>query len=114
MSIPDTVGEHDITKGNAHFLSSLKYRGQLYSKVYGQATPSTIGQMTAALTTPIGKHVAGAWLKFKERWDMHKRKEVEEKTRESVLGRFAELKKETKEHPRTPVVPKKHRETELE
>ena len=50
MSIPDTVGEHDITKGNAHFLSSLKYRGQLYSKVYGQATPSTIGQMTSALT----------------------------------------------------------------
>jgi hypothetical protein len=33
---------------------------------------------------------------------------------ESVLGRLAELKKETKEHPRTPVVPKKHRETELE
>ena len=50
MSIPDTVGGHDITKGNAHFLSSLKYRGQLYSKVYGQATPSTIGQMTSALT----------------------------------------------------------------
>ena len=64
--------------------------------------------------TPIGKLVAGAWRKFKEWWDMHKRKEVEEKTRESVLGRLAELKKETKEHPRTPVVPKKHRETELE
>ena len=41
-------------------------------------------------------------------------KEVEEKTRESVIGKLAELKKETKEHPRTPVVPKKHRETELE
>jgi len=53
MSIPDTVGEHDITKGNAHFLSSLKYRGQLYSKVYGQATPSTIGQMTSALTPVV-------------------------------------------------------------
>lgn len=64
--------------------------------------------------TPIGKLVAGAWRKFKEWWDIHKRKEVEEKTRESVLGRLAELKKETKEHPRTPVVPKKHRETELE
>ena len=56
--------------------------------------------------TPIGKLVAGAWRKFKEWWDIHKRKEVEEKTRESVLGRLAELKKETKEHPRTPVVPK--------
>ena len=64
--------------------------------------------------TPIGKLVAGAWRKFKEWWDMHKRKEVEEKTRESVLGRLAELKKETKEHPRPPVVQKKHRETELE
>lgn len=64
--------------------------------------------------TPIGKLVAGAWRKFKEWWDMHKRKEVEEKTRESVIGKLAELKKETKEHPRTPVVPKKHRETELE
>ena len=45
---------------------------------------------------------------------MHKRKEVEEKTRESVLGRLAELKKETKEHPKTPVVPNKLRDTELE
>ena len=35
-------------------------------------------------------------------------------TNESVIGKLAELKKETKEHPRTPVVPKKHRETELE
>lgn len=43
--------------------------------------------------TPIGKLVAGVWRKFKEWWDMHKRKEVEEKTRESVLGRLAELKK---------------------
>jgi hypothetical protein len=64
--------------------------------------------------TPIGKLVAGAWQKFKEWWDMHKRKEVDEKTRESVLGRLAELKKETREHQRTPVVPRKHRETELE
>ena len=35
--------------------------------------------------TPIGKLVAGAWWKFKEWWDMHKRKEVEEKTRETEL-----------------------------
>ena len=33
--------------------------------------------------TPIGKLVAGAWRKFKEWWDMHKRKGVEEKTREN-------------------------------
>lgn len=29
----------------------MKYRGQLYSIVYGQATPPTIGQKTAALTS---------------------------------------------------------------
>ncbi len=45
---------------------------------------------------------------------MHKRKEVEEKTRESVLGRLSELKKETAERPRNQVVPKKQRGTELE
>ena len=53
MSIPDTVVGHDIIKGDARFLSSLKYRGQLYSIVYGQATPPTIGQKTAALTADI-------------------------------------------------------------
>lgn len=36
--------------------------------------------------TPIGKLVAGAWWKFKEWWDIHKRNAVEEKTRESVWG----------------------------
>lgn len=64
--------------------------------------------------TPIGKLVAGAWRKFKEWWDMHKRKKVEEKTRESVLGRLAELKKETSEQPRKPVVTKKQRGLELD
>jgi len=64
--------------------------------------------------TPIGKLVAGAWRKFKEWWDMHKRKEVEEKTRESVLGKLAELKKETSEQPRKTLVPKKQRGPELD
>lgn len=64
--------------------------------------------------TPIGKLVAGAWWKFKEWWDIHKSKAVEEKTRESVLGRLSELKKETAEQQRNPVVPKKQRGTELE
>ncbi len=45
---------------------------------------------------------------------MHKRKEVEEKTRESVLGRLAELKKETSEQPWKPVVTKKQRGPELD
>ena len=45
---------------------------------------------------------------------MHKRKEVEEKTRESVLGRLAELKKETSEQSRKMFVPKKQRGPELD
>ena len=61
--------------------------------------------------TPIGKLVAGAWRQFKEWWDVHKRKTVEEKT---SLGRLAELKKETAEQPRNSAVPKKHRGPELD
>ena len=64
--------------------------------------------------TPIGKLVAGAWRKFKEWWDIHKRNAVEEKTRESVLGRLSELKKETAERPKNQVIPKKHRGPELD
>ena len=45
---------------------------------------------------------------------MHKRKEVEEKTRESVLGRLAELKKETSVQSRKTLVPKKQRGPELD
>ena len=64
--------------------------------------------------TPIGKLVAGAWRKFKDWWDEHKREAVEKKTRESVLGKLAELKKETAEQPRKPILPKKQRGQELE
>lgn len=45
---------------------------------------------------------------------MHKRKAVEEKTRESVLDRLSDLKKETAERSRNPGVTKKQRGTELE
>lgn len=41
--------EHDITKGDALF-SPYRYRGQLYSIIYGQAIPSVIGQKSVALT----------------------------------------------------------------
>ena len=64
--------------------------------------------------TPIGKLVAGAWRKFKDWWDMHKRKAVEVKTRESVMGRLSDLKRETAERPRNPVISKKHRGPELD
>ena len=40
---------HDITKRDALF-SPYRYRGQLYSIIYGQATPSVIGQKSMALT----------------------------------------------------------------
>ena len=40
---------HDITKGDALF-SPYRYRGQLYSIIYGQAIPSVIGQKSVALT----------------------------------------------------------------
>lgn len=42
--------------------------------------------------TPIGKLVAGAWRKFKEWWDMHKRKEVEEKTRKKCSWQTCGIK----------------------
>ena len=47
-------------------------------------------------------------------WDEHKRKAVEEKTRESVLGKLTELKKETAKQPRKPIISKKNRGSELE
>ena len=43
---------HDITKGDALF-SPYRYRGQLYSIIYGQATPSVIGQKSMALTAHL-------------------------------------------------------------
>jgi len=64
--------------------------------------------------TPLGKLVAGAWRKFKDWWNEHKREAVEKKARESVLGKLAELKKETAEQPRKPIIPKKNRGPELE
>ena len=41
---------HDITKGGCSFFSPYRYRGQLYSIIYGQAIPSVIGQKSVALT----------------------------------------------------------------
>ena len=37
------------------FFSPYRYRGQLYSIIYGQATPSVIGQKSMALTTRTSK-----------------------------------------------------------
>ena len=64
--------------------------------------------------TALGKLVSGAWRKFKECWDVHEREAVEKKTRESVLGKLAELKKEIAEQPRKSIVHKQHRGLERE
>ena len=37
------------------FFSPYRYRGQLYSIIYGQATPSVIGQKSMALTVKADK-----------------------------------------------------------
>ena len=58
--------------------------------------------------------VSGAWRKFNEWWDVHEREAVEKKTRESVLGKLAELKKEIAEQPRKTIVQKQHRGPERE
>ena len=80
----------------------------------GKCQRKTANEVSTKTKPKKVKLVAGVWRKFKEWWDMHKRKEVEEKTRESVLGRLAELKKETSEQPRKPLVPKKQRGPELD
>ena len=36
------------------FFSPYRYRGQLYSIIYGQAIPSVIGQKSVALTVNVG------------------------------------------------------------
>ena len=41
------------------FFSPYRYRGQLYSIIYGQAIPSVIGQKSVALTTYIDDIVEG-------------------------------------------------------
>ncbi|MCR5627436.1 MAG: hypothetical protein K6F99_08960 [Lachnospiraceae bacterium] len=64
--------------------------------------------------TALGRLVSGAWKKFREWWDEHKREAVEKKTRESVLEKLAELKRETSEQPRKQIMPKKQRGPELE
>ena len=46
---------HDITKGGCSFFSPYRYRGQLYSIIYGQAIPSVIGQKSVALTADINQ-----------------------------------------------------------
>ena len=64
--------------------------------------------------TALGRLVSGAWRKFREWWDEHKRNTVEERTRKSVLADIEDMKKEIAKQPRKPIIPKKHRGPELE
>lgn len=60
--------------------------------------------------TSLGKLVSEAWRGFKKWWDVHKRKAVEERTRESVLGKLSGYKTKVEEDKRTKTLPNKHRD----
>ena len=64
--------------------------------------------------TALGRLVSGAWRKFREWWDEHKREAVEKKTRESVLAKLNEHKKEIAEEPRRKLFHTKHHKPELD
>ncbi len=64
--------------------------------------------------TALGRLVSGAWRKFREWWDEHKREVVEKKTSESVLAKLNEQKKEIAEEPRRKLFHNKHHKPELD
>jgi len=63
--------------------------------------------------TPLGKIVSEAWKRFKKWWDEHKRQGVEQRTRESVLGKLEKFKKEVDDEPKHSICISKKRRTEL-
>ncbi len=66
------------------------------------------------LKTALGRLVSGAWKKFREWWEEHKRDAVEKKTRESVLAKLNEHKKEIAAEPRRKIFYTKQRGSELD
>ena len=64
--------------------------------------------------TPLGKLVSQAWKRFKLWWDEHKRKDVEQRTRESVLEKLEMLKNAVDDEPKSSSLPLKHKQPELE
>ena len=64
--------------------------------------------------TALGRLVSGAWRKFREWWDEHKRDAVEKKTRESVLAKLNEHKKEIAEESRRKLFHNKQHKPELD
>ncbi len=64
--------------------------------------------------TPLGKLVSQAWKRFKLWWDEHKRKGVEQRTRESVLGKLEMLKNAVDDEPKSSSLPLRHKQSELE
>ena len=63
--------------------------------------------------TPLGKIVSEAWKRFKKWWDEHKRQGVEQRTRESVLGKLEKFKKEVDDEPKHSICISKKRRPEL-
>lgn len=64
--------------------------------------------------TPLGKLVSQAWKRFKLWWDEHKRKGVEQRTRESVLRKLEMLKNAVDDEPKSSSLPLRHKQSELE
>ena len=64
--------------------------------------------------TPLGKIVSEAWKRFKKWWDEHKRQGVEQRTRESVLGKLEKFKKEVADEPKHSIVSYECKESEID
>ena len=64
--------------------------------------------------TPLEKLVSQAWKRFKLWWDEHKRKGVEQRTRESVLEKLEMLKNAVDDEPKSSSLPLRHKQSELE
>lgn len=64
--------------------------------------------------TALGRLVSGAWRKFRKWWYEHKRDAVEKKTRESVLAKLNEHKKEIAKEPRRKLFHNKQHKPELD
>ena len=102
-----------LTKHNVFCVQSIDYTLSLGEPTNGRCVWYRLQKPHFVWKSDI-LVVSGAWLKFKEWWDEHKRETVEKKMRESVLGKLEELKKETSEQPRKHIMPKKQRGPELE
>ena len=92
--------EHRVECG--YFLICVRQGISLYEKLHDIVeTEAQKDFMKLAFLenpkTPLGKIVSEAWKRFKKWWDEHKRQGVEQRTRESVLGKLAKFKSQIAE-----------------